>query len=299
MLNDETPSQATGEDALRTAIAEHRAKQDAHTENLAVARKRIEDHPMNLAHWETENLLTAITDVFVPNGAELSQHLQRIGTDVHLGMALTQNISRSEVADAYTSELLRLFHNYLASAYTVSEYVKTINNRRKKRFKRTTDPLAGPYQSARERFDEVPEVSVMSGLRGYVQHHSQSPFMYTEEFDNVNTPEMTIEHRVWLRTSQLLLARSFFDAVAVEFFSSRPDVLLLEVVNAYTPVVSNFFCTYHDKLVADAALRLNEYNELIVAYNAVLSGADLEDARAMTEFRTREFNTPQPPLRKQ
>jgi hypothetical protein len=292
-------AQTTGEDAIRKALAEDRAKQDAHTENLAVAWKRIEDHPMSLAYWEMGNLRTAITDVFVPNGAELSQHLQRIETDDHLGLELIQNISRSEEADAYMSELLRLFHNYLASAYTVSEYVRTINDGRKKRFKRTVDPLAGAYQSDRKRFDKVPEVSVMSGLRGYVQHYSQPPFTRTGNFNNLNTPEMTIEYRVSILTSQLLLARSSFDAIAVEYFSSRPDVLLIEVVNTYTPLMSNFFGTYYDKLVADAAPRINEYHELIVAFNAVLSGSNLEDARTMTELRTREFNRLRPSFRNQ
>lgn len=277
-------------------ISSGNAKQEDHTKNLALARKRIQDHPMSLSHWETENLHTALTGVFVPNGAELGQHLQRMETDVDLGLELIQNVSRSEVADAYMSELLRLFHNYLASAFTVSEYVKTINNRRKKRFKRTTDPLAEWYKRESEQFDKVPEVSVMGGLRHYVQHHSQSPFTRTGNFNNVNTPEMTIEYRVSILTSQLLLARSFFNPVAVEFLSSRPDVLLIEVVNAYTPLMSKFFGTFHDKLVEDAAPLIDEYNVLLVAYNAVLSGTTLEEARAITEKKTIEFNTTRPPF---
>ena len=288
--------QKSSDEALIASLAKDRAAQETHAQNLAAAQKRIQDHPMSLSHWETENLRAAISEVFVPNGIQLSEHFKRIENEPLLGLELIQNISRSEVADAYASELLRLFHNYLASAYTVSEYVEAINNRRKKRFKKSIDPLAGPYKSAREQFDKIPEVAVMSGLRSYVQHHSQSPFTFTGNFKNINTAEMTIEHRVLVLTSQLLQAPTFFNRKAVEFLASRPDVLLLEVVTAYTLAVSTFFGTYLGKLVEDAEPLLDEYNELRVAYNAVLSGTTLEEARVITERKTIEFNTPRPPF---
>jgi hypothetical protein len=263
------------EHAFREALE----RQNAHSDALEAALKRIDEHPFKARYQENESLRITITDVFLLNALELCQHLRKPAQDPQLALELANTNERTSQAEVYGAELVRLIHNYTASAYSLREHIKRINNLRRKRFGPAPDALKAEFDRRISILDQVPEVGVVNELRTFLQHFAQVPLAHRLRVVRPNTPEAMMDTEIRVSSRELLDLKKL-TASARTFLESDASFALLPVVETHVNHVLELYRWYYNELVSDSANLLNGFNELQAEYNAILSGQTVDEARA-------------------
>jgi len=275
-------------------IAQMQAEQEEHTKKLHAAAALVASHPFTEAHRRVEILRVGLDEVFLPNAQELHSLLTASATNFELAMELVQNVRRSIVAEQFHAQLAQRLHNYLASAYSLSAHTEAIMNRRKKQFKRAPDPLVGVFDKEQADLLGTPEMEFAKQLRNFIQHVAQVPVASSLSLDSPNSPGSTFRSEILLDVAGLLRGSSWKHG-AEKFLEGKDSVELRSVADAYTANVETFYRWFIQRLAAEAEPLRAEHNELIVAYNAVLTGGDIETARLITEKTTRQRSSTVPP----
>jgi hypothetical protein len=269
--------------------------QVAYQQGVEEARSRAFAHPFTEAHRRVERITVDLQEVFIPNASELHELLAAAATDFTLAIELVQNVRRSLVAEQFHAQLAQRLHNYFAAAYTLSEHAKRISDLRKKQHRRTTDPLASPWAEKQAELLGSPEVEFARQLRTYVQHIAGMPITTNLSMDNLNTPEQSFKSEIQLEVSSL--RREFkWTGGADTFLGKKDSVELRPVIDTYTSRLVALYRWLIQQLIADAEPLRAEHEELVIAANAALTGADRETARSMTdEITERRSSVEEPP----
>lgn len=279
-----------------TVWASMQAEQAAHRQRLEVARARVAAHPFTEAVRRVERLRTGLHQIFIPNAGELHELLAASVTDFNLAMELVQNVRRSLAAEQFDAQLTQRLHNYFAAAYTLGQHAKRIFDLRKKRHKRAADPLAAPWAEKQSELLGSPEVEFARQLRTYIQHIAGMPITANLSMDQVNTPDAFFKSEIRLDVHSL--RREFeWTGQADAFLAGTDWVELRPIVDTHTARLVALYGWLIQQLIVEAEPMRPEHDELVVAANAVLTGSDLEAARAMTDETTkRRTSTQEPPL---
>jgi hypothetical protein len=239
-------------------------------------------------------LRVGLEEVLIPNARHLSDLLAASATSFELAMELVQNVRRSVVAEQFRAQLAQHLHNYTAAAYTLSEHLKTIMNVRRKRSKRIADPLAAPLAAKKAELLSSPEVEFAVQLRGFIQHVAHVPVTTSLSVDGVNTHERSFKSEIRLDARELQRGRRW-EGEAQAFLAHREWVELRPVVDTYTSKLAVLYRWFIQQLIEEAEPLRGEHDQLIVEFNALLTGTDLEVARALTDETTKQRLSTAPP----
>lgn len=241
-------------------------------EQLRAAERRILEHPAYTTYQEIEGLRRSLHAVFIPNWMELVELLQLAATNEGLAFELAQNVRAPVVRDQFETLLTRRLHNHLASTMSLVEHVRRV-------MRGQSDPIASQFNLLRGEVATHPEISFMQNLRNYVLHHGLPFLGHHLAVTNVNSSEQTVESEVKLSCSGLL-EWDGWTAQSSAFLSASDEALgLRQIVIKHGELVKDLNLWLIGRLQADNESGLEVVNELIIEYNAILSGVDLETAR--------------------
>lgn len=266
-----------------------RTEQEAHLRALRDAEQRISQHPFNLMARDVAALIDCLRDVFNGNHMELLALIDAPSRDWRLSLELTQNVRRSRIADRFNSELSRRIHNFVTSAYTVAECAKAAWAHRLERHAGVSDEADAEF--TRLKMSGPVEVDVVSDLRRYSQHAGRLTLVQGHRtnvtMDQGKTTSMT--HTVILSSSSMLDGDFHWKRETRTYLETHEAVVLRDVVREQ----ANHWYLVNDwvirTLLDEAELFRADANDLIAARNAILTGMDIETARAETEKITEQW----------
>lgn len=266
-----------------------RAEQEEHLRALRDAEQRIYRHPYNLIARDVAALVDCLRDVFNGNQIELLALIDAPSRDWRLSHELTQDVQRSVVAERYNSELSRRLHNFVTSAYTVTECSKAAWTHRLERHGGVKDKADAEF--TRLKMSGPVDVDIVSDLRRYSQHAGRLTLVQGHRshftMDQGQTTSMT--HTVVLSSSSMLDGNFDWKAETRAYLETHEDVVLRDVVRAQ----ANHWFLVNEwvirTLIDEAEPLRAEANDLIAERNAILTGMDIETARAETERITEQW----------
>jgi hypothetical protein len=241
-----------------------------------------------VSHRQQDVLRVGLEAVLIPNARQLIDLLAASATNFELAVELVQNARRSVVAEQFRAQLAQRLHNYFSAAYTLSEHMRTIMNVRRKQSKRITDPLAAPLAAKKAELLSSPEVEFAVQLRGFIQHVAHVPVTTSLSMDGVNTSDRSFKSEIRLDVGELERG-SRWEGEAQSFLAHREWVELRPVVNVYTSKLTVLYRWFIQQLIEEAEPLRGEHDQLIVEFNALLTGTDLESARALTDETTKQW----------
>jgi hypothetical protein len=263
-------------------------KQDEHTRALAEAGRRVSEHIYTAISDDAQSLAYAVRDIFGGNHIELFGLIEAPSQDSRLSHELTQNFQRSEIAAQYGAGLTRSLHNFVASAYTVAQCAATVWEHRLQRNGGVEDEADAEFR--RLKLSGPVEVDLVLDFRRFSQHVGRLPLAQAHQtvmkFEKGRLIEET--HNVSMN-SGTLLKWDGWKAESKRYLEDHESVDLGEVVRVFAEHWMKVNRWVFEKLVAESALHEEEFFELQVQYNAVLTGMDIDAAREATEARTKQW----------
>jgi hypothetical protein len=247
------------------------------SEKLREAGRRIAEHPGYREYLDLDALGRSISSVFVPNRDEVLSLLEAASTDWRLAFELVQNDREPTVREYFHALLTRHLHNYLAGAMSLRDHVRRVMRGR-------TGPIADEFERRKqEALEKNPELSFGFGLRNYTSHRKLPVFPHTLSWTNVNQPDQKIESEVELDTAELLQGEMWSAADRAYLKGLGDAVTIRPVIKRHAELVLELNSWLLNELANAHANALAEVNELFVARNAILTDADLEAARRMSQ----------------
>ena len=228
-------------------------------------------------------LIDCLRDVFNGNQMELLALIDAPSRDWRLSHELTQNVQRSIVAERYNSELSRRLHNFVTSAYTVAECAKAAWTHRLERHGGVKDKADAEF--TRLKLSGPVEFDIVRDLRRYSQHAGRLTLVqgHRSHFTMDQGQTTSVTHTVVLSSSSMLDENFDWKSETRAYLETHEDVVLRDVVRAQ----ANHWFLVNDwvikTLIDEAELLRAEANDLIAERNAILTGMDIETARAETE----------------
>lgn len=247
---------------------------------LDAIQHRIHSHPGYQRHRELEAFWVSIVHVFRGNFLAVLELLREPGINVDLAIELVQNVRRPVVRDAFIGELTRALHNYLASAHSIVDHAR--------RLMRQADPdFAAEFKTrVEEAIQDHPVMHFIGGLRNYSVHR-RLPFLGSNfSMQNPNSPEAGFQSEIQMSVEQLL-EWDGWPATAKEFlFQHAPTFAVGPLIEEHGPVVYDLNVSLHERLMEKNVDALSEVNEMVIEFNATLTGTDAETTRqGMDEMR--------------
>jgi hypothetical protein len=255
-------------------------------ERVEAARQRVREHPAHEARATLEMLRVAIEEIFAPNGAELLGLLREASTNVELALELVQNVYRSVHAERFHAALAQRLHNYLAASFTVVEHTQTIMRTREKRLG-GTDPLIAAFAEKKAEIAGIVEVALLRDLRRYMQHYAYLPLTHQVSIADPGNVSQSMVSEVTLHVPTLLEFQGW-SASTKQFLLESSRVALRPACEVHFQKVLLLNRWFLRQLDLELQPLVSEYDELVVAANAVLTGLDLEQARRFTQEKTRQ-----------
>jgi hypothetical protein len=264
-----------------------RVRNQDHVERLNAARQQVRDHPAAHLVAQAETLRQSIDAIFIRNFAMVRSLLIAPTKDPGLAIELTQNVRRSVVAEEHIAGLVLHLHNYLAGSYTLAEHVRTL-------MARQPDELKERWNDERGQRFGSDEMRFVGDLRRYIQHYAHLPIYSEIAFASAAAAVQDMKFATGLETRAMLRWNDWTSPA--RSYLERQDVIELVPLldtHASTTVAANRWLL--NEIVTMITPLVDEYNELVVRANAVLTGLDLEAAKRLTEEQTRQRNSTQEP----
>lgn len=256
-------------------------------QRLEAARQEVFDHPATRLVAQMTTLRRSIEAVVIANFHELAGLLRAPSSDQDLAIKLVQNVRQSVVAEQYSDRLVQRLHNYLAGTYTLVEHVRAL-------MADQPEPLVTEWSEERRKRFATGAVAFVGDLRRYIQHYAHLPLSHHLRMSGPAATSQFSEFTIELDVNEL---RRWTDwlAPARQFLEEEETVPLLPLVEKHvrTVVAANRWLL--GRLAAQIPPLAEEYNDLVVKANAVLTGLDLDAARLLTEQRTSERYSPDSP----
>jgi hypothetical protein len=224
-----------------------------------------------------EALKRSLMAVFMPNLRELLRLLRAASTDPELAFELVQNVREPVVRDRFHDELTQRLHNYVAGAQSLVDLVRHLLDNRK-------GPIVDDFERRKQNVLRHGEVPFMKCLRNYMLHETLPFFTHTLSMENVNTPDAKMKSEVELSVADLLRS-DWWNTPARDFLEAQGErVVLRPIVYKHSKLVFHLNSALYTELSKANAVSLAEANELIVARNAILTSADIEEAKRISRF---------------
>jgi len=247
-------------------------------ERLDELRKRIDEHPGASAHRRFLALVN-VHEILFKNQDELLDLIGLPNTDGAAFIALFSEQSDREVLRAYTQELSRLLHNYVASVKTLVEHSRIQMN------KETDEEFLAEYRARVTAVFDGLLPKFVQKLRDYVVHYDVPIGRYTLPL-GPSTPQWV---RFPLSTARLKKWGGWNEAK--QYLDEHPDEIdLRETVIEYAGLVEMFYEWLFDEYQRVYTPLISARDVLINERNAILMGAKDSQFRRWwraTAFRTR------------
>jgi hypothetical protein len=236
---------------------------DAWLERLEELREEIRRHAGSRAHADWNLLGYMRNAVFVGNYRVLETHLRLDGAPADLHAELVQNVRPPTVREAYTAELLRKLHNYVAANGSLVDQSRRIARRYE-----GTD-FHHEYQSRVDELRSEPEPGVVLGLRNLVLHRSLPAPGYRWSFGRDQPSDLLVT----IEASELLLWDGWTRADR-EYLNAHLDegVPLLALVERQHDLVAPIAGWMLDQFGRLHGHEIEEVNRLTDQYNQTLRG---------------------------
>lgn len=214
---------------------------------------KIRNHPGKIAHDNWSNLNVTYSGIFVVNKRQLLELLALPSKDEKLITELMQNMWEQDVRDTYFSEMLRLLHNYTASAMTLVDHSRRFIN------KYSGTDFCKEYDLRRLKVSDSKEHRFLKDLRNYMLHVGTPPVGYTikvnEKHEESFSPNLT---------SSTLLNWDKWSAPAKSYINdSSNDLLLVPLINKHGEMVDELYSWIFEQFNKIHGKEIEEVNELI------------------------------------
>lgn len=207
---------------------------DPHTDYRAL-REEIESHPGTLAYnaWDG---LRRVHMILIANQAELAAFLERGEHDFDFALELMQNVRPSNLKDRFLDEVVRLMHNYTASARTLVDHSRNLVGTYRAG---SNGPFVNGYDQRIEDIKARPVVAFVGDLRNYVLHYKVPPMELDIHFpgtDGSNQVDTTIAVQV-----RPLLEWDSLTAKARPYVNGKEAIALKDLVREYAEVIEDLY----------------------------------------------------------
>ena len=241
------------------------------------ALRRVQEHPGYKRHGELEAFSTSIAGVFRGNYLEVVEHLNRVRDSPDLAIELVQNVRPPDVRESYMGELARLLHNYFASSHSVVDHARRLTREAEAEFAEEWNRRVGDVIS------KNPVLPLVGGLRNFSLHR-KLPFLgSTVSVTGLDTDQGQLQSEIQLSAEELLEWDGWNAAARTYIEAASPKVPVRAVVEAHGPLVYELNVWLHGKLMEQNAGAVAEVNELMVDYNAELTGLGRDEAYSLTK----------------
>lgn len=238
---------------------------DEHGRRLDEIRTRIDAHPGYIRHLELCAFRRQIEDVFRPNFEELCRVLLAPEADATLAMELIQNVRPPIIRDAFSASVLRLLHNYLASAASLVDHSRRL-------VRGIDQELADEFEKRKAVVLDHPAVHLVMGLRNYLMHRALPGIGHTLSMTKVNTPEATMESHVQLQASELCRWAGWDTQARAYLHAADGSIDLLPIVEIHGRLSGELNGWLFNALTDANEEGRQEANELMIEWNEALSG---------------------------
>lgn len=219
------------------------------------AYEEINAHPGKLAHDNWANLKVTYSGIFVVNRSQLLTLLDSPTKSDELIFELIQNVRSQKVKEAFQSEMLRMLHNYIASASSLVDHSRRFVK------KYSGSEFGAGYDKKREVVAATGEHCFLKDLRNYLMHVGIPPIGYTikiskdgkETFIAQLTSSKLLEWDKWSKT-----ARAYIEG-------SGDHVQLVPLIKSHAAIIDEFYNWIFDQFGKLHGAEIEEVNELIRA----------------------------------
>lgn len=219
------------------------------------AYEEINAHPGKIAHDNWSNLKVTYSGIFVVNRSQLLALLDSPTKNDELIFELIQNVRSQRVKEAFQSEMLRMLHNYIASASSLVDHSRRFIR------KYSGSDFGKEYDKKREAVAATPEHCFLKDLRNYLMHVGIPPIGYTitisrdgkETFIAQLTSSKLLEWDKWSKT-----ARSYIEG-------SGDHVQLVPLITTHAAIIDTFYNWIFDQFGKIHGAEIEEVNKLIGA----------------------------------
>lgn len=241
------------------------------------ALRRVHEHPGYQRHRELGAFYTSIVGVFRGNFLEVVEHLDLVRDSPDLAIELVQNVRPPEVREAYMGELARLLHNYFAGSHSVVDHARRLTRDVEPEFAKEWKERVGDVIS------NNPVLPLVGGLRNFSLHR-KLPFLgSTVSVTGLDTDQSELKSEIQLSAEELLEWDGWNAAAKTYIKAASPEVPVRAVIEVHGPLVYDLNVWLHGKLMKQNAGAVAEVNELMVDYNAELTGLGRDEARLLTQ----------------
>lgn len=179
--------------------------------------------------------------VFSGNSDELAQHV---------GAFVGVPVTRSQLPDAYEHELVRLFHNYLASVGTLRDVQRTVHRsiwpmQSKDAPSEWESTVWGP--KVQELFG-TRETKFLQDLRNYTVHYALPVPNQASKVSWTGSGPVRVENRLTLDKAVLLKWSGWTSKSRKYIEGHEKSVEFLPAIESYSIVVSGFFQWFWDTI---------------------------------------------------
>lgn len=224
-------------------------------EDIADIYKKISNHPGKRANDAWSNLHATYSGIFVVNRRQLLDLLDRPNHDEELCVELIQNVREQKVKKAFEVEMLRLIHNYIASASSL------IDHSRRFITQYSGSTFGRDYDKRRGGISATGEHNFIKDLRNYVVHYAIPPIGWLVAIDK-NDKE-TFTPRL---TSATLLEWDKWSAQASQYINEAGEhINLVPLINVHADMIDGFYAWIFEQFKALHGAEIDEVNALILS----------------------------------
>jgi len=218
--------------------------------NLRELHAQIQSHPGKHAHDRWENLRLTFQGIYQANRKQLLDLMEAPNHNEELLIELIQNVRPRVVKEAYEFELLKAFHNYIASALTLVDH----SRRFIKEYTDTT--FSKEYDQKRAAVASTEEHCFLKDIRNYVVHRDIPPLGYTVNLENdhfapfFNSTKLK-EWNKWSSGAKSLLAQA------------EEKMLIVPIIETHGKMIDEFYGWIFEQFHILHGKEIDEVNELI------------------------------------
>lgn len=231
----------------------------------AALMRRIKESEGERVFWKMEALGATIF-LFTQNRLELTNRLRQIETPDNHGKLFT--VRNREVLRLFQKEIMRLLHNYLASAFTLVEHTRIL----------TREIYHGQAfyheyeRKVTELLSDSPVAGFVQGLRNWMLHKGLLPVLVRLSDTG---PNGELVSSVVLNADDLK-AWDKWDARGKRFLArSTSDPRLADLVDSYSSLVQGLHSWLEDRMLQMHAAAFQEVDELQKRLRALYGITDL------------------------
>ncbi|MDF9530611.1 hypothetical protein [Bacillus cereus] len=233
---------------------------------IGVEIKKLEEEMRATEGWRIRSKLEIFSiSIYTlqKNHEEIIRLLNQYETDTNLAFKLSSVNNREDFV-AFSSEVARLLHNYLASAMTLVDHTRNLF---KAEYKDTQ--FEKEYDNKKEQsFVQSPVSGFVKDLRNYSLHKMLPITGATLDYD-----ESGMSHSIFMPKDKLI-DWDGWKSKAKEYLNTQgKKIVLLQLINEYTKIVFEFQAWFQEKQNEIHSDSMKELEKLELEYSAKVKQA--------------------------